>query len=233
MNLSGQTAVITGGGSGVGRAIAGALAAEGVNVVLASRRLDLLLREAETINTAGGGEAVAVQCDLRNRESITALARSAEDRFGAVDILVNNSGLGVDTRLVDCSEADWDLVMDTNLKGAFLLTQALLPGMIERRSGFILNIASQAAKHGYANAGPYCASKFGLVGFAEALQQEVREFGIRVHSLCPALIQVPPPEGDETPRDGVLHVEDLAATALFLLQQPARVKFENIGLYHL
>jgi NADP-dependent 3-hydroxy acid dehydrogenase YdfG len=202
-------------------------------VVLASRRRDTLEAAAAELSRVGPGKAYAVACDLRQASSIRDAVAVALGKLTTIDFLVNNSGLGVQSKIVDCSEDEWDLVLDTNLKGAFLMTQAVLPTMIRARSGFILNIASQAAKHGYANAGPYCASKFGLVGFAEALQQEVREYGIHVHSLCPALIQVPRPEQPGEVRDGVLQVDDLAATALFLFQQPRRVKFENIGLYHL
>lgn len=223
---------MTGGGSGVGRAIAEALVGEGVDVAIASRRHDVLEAVAAELSRQGPGRAFAVTCDLRDAASVKAAGTAALERLGTCDILVNNSGLGVQSSLVDCSEADWDLVLDTNLKGAFLMIQAVVPAMIRRKTGFVLNIASQAAKHGYANAGPYCASKFGLLGLAEALQEEVRPHGIRVHTLCPALIQVPKPVNAAEIRPGVLQVDDLAATALFLLKQPARVKFENIGLYH-
>lgn len=231
-SLSGKKAVVTGGGSGVGRAIAAALLAEGVDTVIASRRGDVLEGVAADLNRRGPGKAYAVVCDLRQPASVRDAAAQALERLGTCDILVNNSGIGVQSRIVDCSEADWDLVLDTNLKGAFLMIRALVPAMIRQKSGFVLNIASQAARHGYANAGPYCASKFGLLGLAEALQEEVREHGIRVHTLCPALIQVPKPAAPAEVRPGVLQVDDLAATALFLLSQPPHVKFENIGLYH-
>jgi NAD(P)-dependent dehydrogenase (short-subunit alcohol dehydrogenase family) len=211
--LQGQTAIVTGGGSGIGKAIAAALAHEGVNVVVASRR-------------------TTPPCDVRKKAEVVRLVAHAQERFGRIDILVNNSGLGVGSKIVDCTEEDWHKVLDTNLTGTFLMTQAVLPAMIARRAGYIINIASQAAKHGYPNAGPYCASKFGVVGFSEALQQEVREFGIHVHCLCPGLVQVPPPTSESDVRPGVLQVEDLASAAVFLLKQPRRVQFENFGLFH-
>ena len=206
-SLQGKTAIVTGGETGIGKAIADALRGEGAKVVTASRRTG---------------------CDVRKKSDVAKLVSET----GRVDILVNNTGLGVGSKIVECSEEDWHRVIDTNLTGTFLMTQAVLPGMIERRSGHILNIASQAAKRGYPNAGPYCASKFGILGLSEALQHEVREFGIRVHCLCPGLVQVPAPQNESEVRPGVLQVEDLASATLFLLKQPRRVQFDNIGLYH-
>jgi meso-butanediol dehydrogenase/(S,S)-butanediol dehydrogenase/diacetyl reductase len=206
-SLQGKTAIVTGGETGIGKAIADALRAEGVKVVAASRRTG---------------------CDVRKKSDVAKLVRET----GCVDILVNNTGLGVGSKIVDCSEEDWHRVIDTNLTGTFLMTQAALPGMIAQRSGYIINISSQAGKHGYPNAGPYCAAKFGILGFSEALQQEVREFGIHVHCLCPGLVQVPAPQNESEVRPGVLQVENLASVTLFLLKQPRRVQFENIGLYH-
>src|ERR1043166_697633 len=211
--LQGKTAIVTGGTSGIGKAIADALAAEGVNVTAASRR-------------------TTPACDVRKKADVVRLVAHVKERLGRIDILINNTGLGVSSKIVDCSEEDWHRVLDTNLTGTFLLTQAVLPDMIAQRSGYIINIASQAAKHGYPNAGPYCASKFGIVGLSEALQHEVREYGIHVHCLCPGLVQVPPPQNSSEVRAGVLQVEDLASVALFLLKQPSRVQIENIGLYH-
>lgn len=231
-SLSGRKALITGGGSGVGKAIAEALVLEGVDVVIASRRQEVLDETAAELNHLKRGKAYAVACDIRKATEVRSAVGFALGKLSQIDFLINNSGLGVQSRIVDCSEADWDMVLETNLKGAFLMTRAVLPGMIQRKSGEIINIASQAAKHGYPKAGPYCASKFGLVGFGEALQEEVREHGIRVHSLCPALIQVPKPTPDEAVQPGVLQVDDIVATILFLLKQPPHVKLENIGLYH-
>ena len=218
--LQGKTAIITGGGSGIGKAIATALLREGANVVIASRR-------ALSVENA-----VSVACDVRKKTDVLKVVDVAKQRFNGIDILVNNTGLGVGSNIVDCSEEDWHKVLDTNLTGTFLMTQAVLPTMIAQRSGYIINIASQAAKHGYPQAGPYCASKFGIIGLSEALQHEVREYGIHVHCLCPGLVQVPPPQNEGEVRQGVLQVEDLAATALFLLKLPSRVNIENVGLFH-
>jgi len=230
-DLKGKGAIVTGGGSGIGFAIARALVDSGVNVVIASRRRTVLEDAAAKLNALKGGKASPVACDLRRKADIVSLVRKAREIISTIDILVNNSGLGVQSKIVDCTDEEWDLVLDTNLKGTFLLTREVLPHMIARRSGSIINIASQAALHGYAGAGPYCASKFGLLGLSEALQLEVREFGIMVHALCPALVQVPPPATEAEVNDGVLQAEDLASTVMFLLRQPGRIKYDTIGLY--
>jgi NADP-dependent 3-hydroxy acid dehydrogenase YdfG len=229
--LSGGTAIITGGGSGIGFAIAKALIKADVNIIIASRRKEVLTTAANTLNGLGKGKAIPVVCDIRKKEDVVNVVKTARERFQTIDVLVNNAGLGVSSKVVDCTDEEWDVVLDTNLKGTFWLTRETLPTMISQRSGYIINIASQAAKHGYANAGPYCASKFGVLGFSEALQHEVREFGIIVHALCPALVQVPSPEAGEPVDDGVLQADDLASTVMFLLRQPRRIKYENIGLY--
>lgn len=227
-----KNVLITGGASGIGRAIARTLVQNGANVVLAARdaaRLDRTAAELRRIRPEGVATAV---CDVRSADSVAKAVATARQAFGPIDVLINNSGLGVQSKIADCTEEEWDLVLDTNLKGTFLVTRAVLPDMIERRAGHVINIASQAAKHGYSGAGPYCASKFGVLGFGEALQKEVQSHGILVNSLCPALVQVPEPTSEKDVDPNVLQASDVAATVLFLLQQPPRVKFENVGLYN-
>ena len=233
MNLRNKVGLITGGGSGIGYAVARALAREGVQTILASRRVDLLREKAGELSASTQTRSYAVAMDVRSRKSIEAALGEVSKVFPTIDILINNSGVGADANAVDLREEDWDRVLETNLKGAFLLTRAVLPRMMTRRSGQIVNIASQAAIHGYARATAYCASKFGLVGFGKALQEEVREYNIRVTNILPALVQVPPPAHDREIRKGVLQVEDLAETVLFALRQPDRVKIDDLGLFHI
>lgn len=231
-DLKGKTAIITGGGSGIGKAIAAAFVKEGINTVIASRRLEVLENTAQELNSFNSGRAASVKCDVRKHNDVINTVNFTKETFGTVDILVNNSGLGVSKYVIDCPEEEWDLVLETNLKGTFLMTKEVLPLMKKQKSGYIINISSQAGKHGYPNSAPYCASKFGLLGFAEALQTEVRDYGIHVHSLCPALVQVPAPENESGIVPGVLQTEDLASTVMFLLKQPRRIKYEDIGLFH-
>ncbi|MBI5463645.1 MAG: SDR family oxidoreductase, partial [Ignavibacteriales bacterium] len=210
-----------------------ALAGKGANVILASRRTELLRAKADELYGRFGIQTYAVAMDLTSKPSIDKAMDEVWSRFPAVDILVNNSGVGVDAPAVELREEDFDRVLDTNLKGAFLLTQAVLPRMIARRSGHILNISSQAGKHGYARATAYCASKYGVLGFAHALQEEVRQHNIKVTNLLPGLVQVPPSHTPAETRGNVLQVEDLASAAVYVLQQPERVQIEDIGLFHL
>ncbi len=230
-SLKNKIAIITGGASGIGYAIAQHLAEHGVKVIISSRNQQRLQQAAQRLSQGSVNPVLNFACDIKIKKQVQALRDYAIEHYGRIDILINNSGLGVGDSIEDCSEEDWDLVVDTCTKGTFLMSQAVLPAMRRQQTGFILNIASQAAKHGYANAGPYCAAKFAVLGLAAALQEEVREHGIKVHSLCPGLVQVPAPQCESERKEGWLQVEDLAETALFVLRQPARVQLENIGLY--
>ncbi|WP_196160330.1 SDR family oxidoreductase [Reinekea sp. G2M2-21] len=226
----GQTALITGGGSGIGLAIANRLHSLGMKVILASRRIDMLARQVERLNADGQNQAFALAMDVRERQSVVSALAELPTDFADIDVLINNAGLGVTHTLEDCPEEDWDLVLDTTLKGPFLVTQAILPIMKPKGGGFIINIASQAAKYGYANAGPYCAAKFGLMGFAKALAEEVRPFGIHVHNLMPALVQVPAPDSPADIKPGWLQTDDLADAVEYVLSRPEHVFVEDIGL---
>ena len=231
--FTGQTAIVTGGGSGIGYAIGAALLAAGANLVITSRNGARLEQAAAQLRQCGRGEVVAITADVRSRDDAQRVAGQTLARFGRIDMLINNSGLGVGDLAIDLSEEHWDLVMNTCAKGSFLFSQAVLPAMQAQRHGVILNIASQAALNGYANASVYCAAKFAVVGFAKALQEEVRPYGIRVHSLCPGLVQVPPPAAGEAPRPGWLQVSDLAEQALFVLSRPPHVHLDNLGSWGL
>lgn len=234
--LKGKVAIVTGGGTGIGLAICEGLMQQGVNVVLSSRTEPVLAEQTEIFNKQYfndqyGAKAIAIAADVRNKSQVQQLVGGAIEEFGKIDFLINNAGLGVTDKIIDCPEENWDLVLDTCTKGTFLMCQAVLPHMQEQKDGFIINIASQAALNGYSEAGPYCAAKFGVLGLGMALQEEVREYGIKIHSLCPGLVQVPKPGSLAEHKDGWLQTEDLAAATLFLLQQPKRVFFDNIGLW--
>lgn len=229
--LAGKVAIVTGGASGIGLAITTVLLEQGVNVMISSRREALLNETVARFKTDYEPNISAIAADVRDKEEVQCLVEGTLETFGQVDILINNAGLGVTDKIIDCPEENWDLVLDTCTKGTFLMCQAVLPDMQSRNDGFIINIASQAAKNGYAEAGPYCAAKFGVLGLGLALQEEVREFGIKVHSLCPGLVQVPKATSPSDYKQGWLQPEDLAASVLFLLQQPKRVHVDNIGLW--
>lgn len=228
--LRATRALISGGASGIGLAIAEALASQGVELILVSRRLGLLEQEAARLQGRYGVRVLPLALDLCDSDQVRACHAEARERLGPIDLLVNNSGVGSDYLVQDLPESEWDRVMDTCAKGTFLLTQACLPDMLAHRHGTIINIASQAARHGYARASVYCAAKFAVLGFAKALREEVQHQGIRVHTLCPGLVQVPPPAcpGDRKP--GWLQVEDLAEAVLYTLRQGAHVQLDEIGM---
>lgn len=228
--LRATRALISGGASGIGLAIAEALASQGVELILVSRRLGLLEQEAARLQGRYGVRVLPLALDLCDSDQVRACHAEARERLGPIDLLVNNSGVGSDYLVQDLPESEWDRVMDTCAKGTFLLTQACLPDMLAHRHGTIINIASQAARHGYARASVYCAAKFAVLGFAKALREEVQHQGIRVHTLCPGLVQVPPPACPGERKPGWLQVEDLAEAVLYTLRQPAHVQLDEIGM---
>lgn len=225
-----KVAVVTGAGSGIGRAISVALAEQGMQVALLGRNVAALEETQAMISAQHKSKSIVLKVDVQQASQITQAVEQVMADLGRVDVLINNAGLGVQHLVEECPESDWDMVMDTNAKATFLLSQAVLPNM-KKRGGFIINIASQAAKNGYERAAPYCASKFAVLGFGLALQEEVRQFGIKVHSLCPGLVQVPKPERVQDQSPGWLQVDDLANAVVYLLSQPEGVFIENIGLY--
>jgi NAD(P)-dependent dehydrogenase (short-subunit alcohol dehydrogenase family) len=232
--LSEQVALVTGGGSGIGRAFTEALATAGARVVIASRREEVLARTAEELNRKLGAErVVAYAFDLRNPEQIEALAGHIIQRWGALDLLINNSGLAVPQTVDQITEAGWDKVMETNLRGVMQLARAALPQMIKNDFGDIVNMSSQAGKHGYADVPSYCASKFGLLGYAEALRDHVRKTGanVRVFNFCPGLVDVENTGPDATPKAGFIHVSNLTRTLLYALSLDRDVVLEDINIY--
>ncbi len=186
--LSVQVAIVTGGGTGIGRAFTEALASAGAKVIIASRRGNVLRRTAGEINATLATERVfPYEFDIRNRAQIDELAGHVFDRWHAIDVLINNSGLAVPETVEEITDDGWDTVMETNLRGVMQLVRSVLPHMRTNDFGDIVNVSSQAGKHGYADVPSYCASKFGLLGYAEALRDHVRKTGanIRVFNFCP------------------------------------------------
>ncbi|WP_185969162.1 SDR family oxidoreductase [Aliiglaciecola sp. M165] len=228
--LSNKTAIVTGGGKGLGKTLTYNLLKQGMQVAICGRSQKDIDSTVNEFDTEFNGKIFGQACNVKYAEQVKSFVEAVADKFGDVHVLVNNSGFGKDTLVWETSEEDWDDVMNTNVKGAFLMSKAVLPKMIENSEGFIINIASQAALNGYANAGVYCASKFAMVGLGKALQEEVKPYGIHVHSLNPALIQSQKTE-EEAIDSGLIQNQDLAYTLLFLLTQPRRLKIDNIGMW--
>src|ERR1044072_5825673 len=232
--FSEQVALVTGGATGIGRAFTEALAREGARVVIASRRRDALEASAAEINELVGGERVyAYAFDVRAREECEALVSHVAERFGALDVLINNSGLAVPETGDEITDEGWETVLTTNLKGAMWLVRAALPHMAAREFGDLVNVSSQAGKHGYADVPSYCASKWGLLGFAESVRDHVRKTGanVRVFNFCPGLVDVENTAADAEPRPGFVHVSNMAKTLLYVLSLDRNVVLEDINIY--
>jgi NADP-dependent 3-hydroxy acid dehydrogenase YdfG len=232
--LTEQVAIVTGGGSGIGRAFTAALASAGAQVVIASRRTDVLRRTADEINATLANELVfPYEFDIRNRSQIDELVHDVFERWQAIDLLINNSGLAIPETVEEITDEGWDTVMETNLRGVMQLVRAVLPHMRANDFGDIVSISSQAGKHGYADVPSYCASKFGLLGYAEALRDHVRKTGanIRVFNFCPGLVDVENTRRDQTPREGFIHVGNLARTLMYALSIDRNVVLEDINIY--
>jgi 3-oxoacyl-[acyl-carrier protein] reductase len=188
--LAGRIALVTGASQGIGRACALELARAGATVALAARNEAKLAEVAAEIEAAGG-HAAAFALDVASEESIKNGAKAVLDRFGKVEILVNNAGITRDDLMMRMKRADWDDVLSTNLTGTFLLTQALLRQMMKNRWGRIVNITSVVGRTGQEGQVNYAASKAGLIGFTRSLAREVASRGITVNAVAPGYIETP------------------------------------------
>ncbi|MGH9970357.1 MAG: SDR family oxidoreductase [Pyrinomonadaceae bacterium] len=232
--LSDQVAIVTGGGTGIGRAFAEALSSAGTKVVIAARRKEVLRRTAGEINARLGSERVfPCEFDIRDQAQIDSLVSDVFERWQTIDLLVNNSGLAVPETVDAITETGWDEVLETNLRGVMQLVRAVLPHMTKNDFGDIVNVSSQAGKHGYADVPSYCASKFGLLGYAEALRDHVRKLGanIRVFNFCPGLVDVENTQPGQEPREGFIHVVNMARTLMYVLSLDRNVVVEDVSLY--
>jgi len=188
VRLAGKTAIITGGGRGIGEAIALALATEGCSVIVSGRTAAPLERVAGQIHNHGR-EALAVVCDVSEPSSVEALFERAQQLWDRLDILVNNAGQSHSELLVRLSLETWNRILSINLTGTFLCSRAALRWMLPRKSGRIINIASTAAKIGFRYAGAYAAAKHGVLGLTRSMALETATSGITVNAVCPGWVE--------------------------------------------
>lgn len=218
MNLKSKVAVVTGGNSGIGKAIVSAFAREGAFVVVAGRRQNRNQSVAAEMTKAFDAKALAVETDVTREADCDALIAKTVSAFGKIDILVNNAGTGGGGRIVSTTTEDFERVMKTNLFGTFWCSRAALREMEGNKGdgeirGMIFNISSLAGKFAWSGTGVYSASKFGIIGLTQALADEGKETGIKVCAICPAKVATPM---TEVKGPDYIQPEDIAATVLYL-----------------
>jgi NADP-dependent 3-hydroxy acid dehydrogenase YdfG len=232
MNLTDKVILITGASSGIGLELTKLLAAAGARLVLAARTAETLADAAASV-AATGVATLAVPTDVTKEADCQALAQAALDKFGTVDVLINNAGYGPPASIVETTEALWDATIDSCLKGVYLMTRAVLPTMLANGGGTIVNISSVAAKGGFPNRAAYCAAKWGVHGFTEALRAEVGDKNIRAHLICPAVVATPwwghtnaaqPQEVLER----MVQPQEVAEAVRWVLTQPDRIRIDEI-----
>ena len=221
--LTGTVAVVTGGSRGIGLAIARALLGRGASVMVTGTNEKRLADAARTVGAATpGGSLITQVADVRKYDDVERMLNAAAARFGGIDALVNNAGVGVFTRVSEMSVEQWHDVIDTNLTGVFYCCRAALPHLRKRGGGWIINISSLAGTNSFPEGAAYCASKAGLNAFSESLMQEVRHDGIRVAYVMPGSVNTAfsgqPPSGQEWK----LAPEDVAEVVTDLLAHPPR-----------
>jgi 3-oxoacyl-[acyl-carrier protein] reductase len=222
IDLTGKVAFVTGSTRGIGHAVATALYAAGAKVAIVGRDAG----KAQAVAAALGERAAGVGCDVADGAQVEAAITAAEQALGPIDILVNNAGLTRDNLLLRLTEADWDTVLDANLKGAFFTTRAVVKGMMKRRSGRIVNITSIVGLTGNKGQANYAASKAGLIGFTKSVAKEYASRGVLVNAIAPGFIETDmtaalPEDGRKALLDGIAlgrlgRPEDVAGAVVFL-----------------
>ena len=218
--LAGKVALVTGASSGIGLAISRRLGQMGARVSLCARNAENLERAASTLRTAGI-QVLALRTDVTRGDEVVGFVSETQRTLGPVDILVNNAGIGIFGPFQDQTEADWNAILDTNLKSVFLASRAVAPEMIRRKTGHIINICSLAGKSTFANGAIYCASKWGLLGLSGCMAEDLRAHGIRVSAICPGSVatEFSPHAGKDPSK--MLQPEDVAhAVAAIVTQAP-------------
>ena len=218
--LQDKVCIVTGAGRGIGRAIARLAAGEGCRTMLASRSAEQLAAVQAEI-AARGGQASWLRTDLSSQEDITALVRQTLDRFGAIDFLVNNAGWGIKANIAKARVQDWEQTLRVNLLAPMILSQLVLPALMARQGGAVVNIASISGRAGQGGAAAYAASKAGLIGFSQSLFEEVREHQIKVAAIVPGFVDTEMiPRVRRLDRARMIRPEDVAQAVLFVLTAP-------------
>ncbi|HEY3425568.1 MAG TPA: 3-oxoacyl-[acyl-carrier-protein] reductase [Negativicutes bacterium] len=231
MLLDGKVAIVTGASRGIGRAVVIALAKAGAKVVINYAGNVIAAQEVEQVITNAGGQAILVQGDVSDAGAVEAMVKQTMDTYGRIDILINNAGITRDNLLMRMKEEDWDMVMNTNLKGIFHCTKAASRIMMKQRSGKIINMTSVVGVMGNAGQSNYAAAKAGVIGFTKSMAKELSSRGITVNAIAPGFIstdmtavlsdQVKTELATKVPLGRLGAPEDVAAAVLFLASDTA------------
>lgn len=234
MDLKNKSAIITGAGKGIGRAVATALAAEGVNLGLIARTsADLEALQGDLTTMYGVNVSIAT-ADVSSKAEVDQAVAALSKSLGTVDILINNAGIAAFGTVLEMDPEQWESIIQTNVMGTYYVTRAILPTMLAQSGGNIINISSTAGEKGFATGSAYCASKFAIQGLTESLMQEVRKSNIRVTSLMPSTVNTELAQnaglkiGDE---DRMMQAEDVADLVLATLKLPNRVFLKSAGIW--
>ena len=232
-DLKNKNALITGAGKGIGKAIALALAKEGVNIILVARtqeEIDSVAAKVRSLRV----KALAITADVADINSVNAAVAKALAEFGTIDILINNAGIAAFGKFLELEPTDWERIIQVNLMGTYYVTRAVLPNMIERQTGDIVNISSTAGLSGNALTSAYSASKFAVLGLTESLMQEVRKHNIRVTALTPSTVATDMAKElkltDGNP-ETVMQAEDMAELIIAQLKLNRRVFIKNSSIW--
>jgi len=222
-SITNRVALVTGGTRGIGRAIAKMLLTEGASVTICGRYPDRTEAAARELHEETGGKVAAKAADVSNYEQVSELFRFVDDRFGAVDVLVNNAGVGVFRPVTELSIEEWKRTIETNLSGAFYCSREALFRFGNKREGHVVNISSMAGRNAFAGGAAYNASKFGLMGFGEAMLQDVRSENVRVSTVLPGSVATGfGGAAAASGEDWKIWPEDIAQVVKMLLEMPAR-----------
>ena len=238
ISLEGKTALVTGAATGIGRAIAVALATAGARIAVNHIGRAAEARQVVKEMAAAGASAIEIEADITKAAKVERMVNKVRDALGKIDILVNNAGVILEKPFLDTSEEDWDFVLNTDLKAVFLCSRAVLPGMVARGSGVVINIASELGFLGRERYGPYCAAKAGVVGLTRAMAREFAP-AVRVNAIAPGPINTPMLSLDNMstemlareraiPARRVGEPEEIAGTALFLASDLASFYYGQV-----
>jgi NADP-dependent 3-hydroxy acid dehydrogenase YdfG len=227
--LQGKTAIITGASSGIGAGIAKEVAKEGANVVLAARNIEKLAELEKEIKEQGNGKVLTVQTDVTNKQNVENLVKKAEEAFNHVDVLVNNAGQMLSSPVRSGKVDEWENMIDVNIKGVLFCTHSVLPSMLERSSGHIINIASVSGFEVTKASTVYSATKFAVRAISAGLEKELAKTGVRVTNISPGMVDTSLANGSSWNNERKkLETKDIAKAIVYAVTQPDYVNVNEI-----